>query len=605
MELSTLFLGLFILFSLLILTWRIHRRRLSLPPGPIPLPFVGNLFQGSFVLYESYLKIMELSTLFLGLFILFSLLILTWRIHRRRLSLPPGPIPLPFVGNLFQGSFVLYESYLKIMELSTLFLGLFILFSLLILTWRIHRRRLSLPPGPIPLPFVGNLFQGSFVLYESYLKYYKQYGPVFTVWFGNSPVVVLCGYEVVKDALVNHSHRFGDRGHLPISSRLSKGHGIIATNGDVWKTTRRFAVTTLRNFGMGKRSMEERVQEEAFYLLKSIDATCGEAFNPHTVLGCAVNNIINLVVFGKRWDYDDKTFLKLLNITNNLFNFVRAPLGVAYSAFERIMKHLPGRHQTIFQECEVMMSFIKEEVESHRKTLNPDSPRDLIDCFLIRANKEDEISCGEFNEDNLVVSAFELFTAGTETTMNTLQFSLLLMIQYPHIQEKVQKELDIVIGPTRMPGISHRIQMPYTNAVVHEIMRYVDIVPMALAHKVSEDTFFRGFMIPKGTTVLPILSSVLADPDCWKTPYDFNPENFLDQNGLFCTHDAWMPFSAGKRICPGEGLANMEIFLFLTALLQKFTFKPANSSDTFDLWTLRRAFRKKGLAYHLRAYPRI
>ncbi|XP_069606901.1 cytochrome P450 2G1-like [Ranitomeya imitator] len=491
------------------------------------------------------------------------------------------------------------------MEVSTLFLSLFILFSFLLFSWRLHRRRLYFPPGPIPLPFFGNLFQGSFVLYESYLKLCKQYGPVFTVWNGNSPVVVLCGYAVVKDALINYSHRFGDRGPMPITSRLSNGQGIVGANGEHWKHTRRFAVTTLRNFGMGKRSMEERVQEEVGYLLKAMEATCGEAFNPHAVLGCAVNNIINLVVFGRRWDYDDKTFLKLLNITNNLFNFIRAPLGVAYVAFERIMKHLPGSHQTIFEECEGMKSFIKDEVESHRKTLNPDSPRDFIDCFLIKANKEDDISCEAFNKDNLVASAFELYTAGTETTMNTLQFGLLIMIQYPYIQEKVQREIDIVIGPTRMPGISHRTQMPYTNAVVHEIMRYVDLVPMALPHKVSEDTVFRGFMIPKGTTVLPILASVLTDPVCWKTPYDFNPENFLDQNGSFHTQNAWMPFSAGKRICPGEGLAQMEIFLFLTALLQKFTFKPANSSDIFNLWTLRRAFRKKGLSYNLRACPRI
>ncbi|XP_040290554.1 cytochrome P450 2A13-like [Bufo bufo] len=490
------------------------------------------------------------------------------------------------------------------MEAPALYLGLFILIFLLIFTWRMHRRRLSLPPGPIPLPFVGNLFQGSFLLYESYLKLCKQYGPVFTVWLGNTPVVVLCGYSVVKDALINYSHRFSDRGPLPITARLAKSYGIIGTNGEHWRHTRRFAITTLRNFGMGKRSMEQRVQEEAEHLIKAIEATRGEAFNPQAVLGRAVNNVINLVVFGRRWDYEDETFLKLLDITNNLFNFVRAPLGVAYVAFERIMKHLPGSHQKIFQDCEDMKSFIREQIESHKKTLNPDAPRDFIDCFLIKANKDNETNGEEFNQENLVVVAFELFTAGTETTSNTLQFSLLLMMQYPHVQEKVQKEIDTIIGSSRMPGMADQSQMHYTNAVVHEIMRYVDIVPMALAHQVSEDTFFRGFMIPKGTIVFPLLGSVLADPDCWKTPYDFNPENFLDQNGLFCTHGAWMPFSAGKRICPGEGLARMEIFLFLTALLQTFTIKPANPSDTYDLWTLRRAFRKKGLSYCLSAYPR-
>ncbi|XP_063818179.1 cytochrome P450 2G1-like [Pseudophryne corroboree] len=490
------------------------------------------------------------------------------------------------------------------MENITLCLCFFMIFCIIVSTWKIYNRRLQLPPGPTPLPLVGNIFQGSYVLYKSYNKLCKRYGPVFTVWLGNSPVVVLCGYQVVKEALIHYSHQFSARGPLPISERLAQGYGIITTNSNRWEQMRRFALTTLRNFGMGKRSMEHRVQEEAQYLVKAIEDTCGETFNPKVVLARAVNNVINLVVFGRRWDYEEKMLLTLLNTITNLLNFIRSPLGVAYASFEGIMKYLPGPHQKIFEDCERLKCFIKEQMNSHRNTLNPDSPRDFIDCFLIQANKEKGRNNNEFCEENLAVSVFELFAAGTETTANTLQFSLLVMIKYPHIQDKIQKEIHTVIGPDRLPGISDRIHMPYTNAVIHEIMRYLDLTPMALPHLVTEDTHFRGYTIPKGTTVIPLLSSVLSDPDHWKTPYDFNPEHFLDENGMFCTQEALMPFSAGKRICPGEGLARMEIFLFVTALLHKFTLKPANNSDTFNLEILRRAFRNNGLDYNLRAYPR-
>ncbi|CAI9619508.1 unnamed protein product [Staurois parvus] len=156
----------------------------------------------------------------------------------------------------------------------------------------------------------------------------------------------------------------------------------------------------------------------------------------------------------------------------------------------------------------------------------------------------------------------------------------------------------------RLPSMADRFQMPYTNAVIHELMRYIDISPIGLPRIVTEDTNFRGFTLPKGTTVFPLLSSALSDPEYWKSPYDFNPENFLDENGKFCPQEALIPFSAGKRICPGEGLARMEIFLFLTALLQKLSFQPANPTDTFNLEVLRRAFHKQGLAYNLRAIPR-
>ncbi|XP_053331374.1 cytochrome P450 2C16-like [Spea bombifrons] len=481
---------------------------------------------------------------------------------------------------------------------------LFLLISFIISTWKMYKRRWRLPPGPLPLPLLGNLLQGATKLYETHNKFSKQYGPVFTVWLGTSPVVALCGYDVVKDALIKCSQQFSFRGSIPISETLSKGYGIITTNGKRWHQMRKFTALTLRNSGMGKRSMEQRIQEEAVFLVQAISDKHGDAFDPHTLLGRSVNNVINLTVFGKRWQYEDEQFLKFLETTNNLFNFIRAPIGVAYSAFQKVMQYLPGSHQKIFQDCEHMKSLIQDQINSHRETLDEDSPRDYIDCFLIRANKEQWLQESEFCIENLISLVFELFMAGTETTANTLQFGLLVMIKFPHVQERVQKEIDSVIGTERLPKLADRIQMPYTNAVLHEILRFLDLVPLALPHVVMEDIFYRGFNIPRGTTIFPVLGSVLSDPACWETPDKFNPGHFLDHNGQFCMNDAFIPFSAGKRICPGEEVARIETFLFLTSLLQKFTFRAINHPDNIDLKTLRRAFRKHGLQYHLKAYPR-
>ncbi|KAE8587763.1 hypothetical protein XENTR_v10022101 [Xenopus tropicalis] len=489
------------------------------------------------------------------------------------------------------------------MEPLTIFLCLFI-FLLLLFTWKTHKRRVQLPPGPYPLPLLGNVLQGITVLYDSYRKLSEQYGPVFTVWLGSTPMVVLCGYEVLKDALINHSQEFGARGAFPVPERLTDGYGVISTNGTRWQQLRRFSVTVLRNFGMGKRSMEERIHEETQHLIQAVQHTGGEAFDPLYLLGRAVNNIINLIVFGRRWDYKDKMMIKLFNIINSILLFLRSPLGVIYSALYQIMQHLPGPHQKIFHDSETVKSFIREQINSHKETLDSDSPRDYIDCFLIKANQEKDHHSSEFSQENLVNTVFDFFVAGTETATNTIQFSLLVIITYPHIQAQVQKEIDKVVGPDRLPGIADRAQMPYTNAVIHEIHRFLDLVPLSLPHMATQDTVCRGFRIPKGTTVIPLIGSALCDPAHWETPEEFNPEHFLNQNGEFYIPPAFMPFSAGKRVCLGEGLARMEIFLFFTALLQKFTIRVANQTDTFNLRTLRRAFRKKGLFYQLRAMPR-
>ncbi|CAJ0941576.1 unnamed protein product, partial [Ranitomeya imitator] len=140
--------------------------------------------------------------------------------------------------------------------------------------------------------------------------------------------------------------------------------------------------------------------------------------------------------------------------------------------------------------------------------------------------------------------------------------------------EKVQEEIKTHIKLGQLPTVEDRKKMPYTDAVIHEIQRFGNIVPLNLSHSTPTDVYLRGYLIPKGTEVIPFLTSVLYDKTQWKTPYDFNPNHFLDENGKFVRPDAFMAFSAGKRACAGEGLAKMELFLFFTGLLQAFTFYP-------------------------------
>ncbi|XP_042300723.1 cytochrome P450 2B4-like [Sceloporus undulatus] len=102
------------------------------------------------------------------------------------------------------------------------------------------------------------------------------YGPVFTVYLGLRPVVILCGYTAVKEALVDQAEEFGGRGQLPAFSKDFHEHGVVFSNGERWRQLRRFTLSTLRNFGMGKRSIEERIQEEAQCLVQELHKTHGK-----------------------------------------------------------------------------------------------------------------------------------------------------------------------------------------------------------------------------------------------------------------------------------------------------------------------------------------
>ncbi|XP_044160517.1 cytochrome P450 2K6-like [Bufo gargarizans] len=188
-----------------------------------------------------------------------------------------------------------------------------------------------------------------------------------------------------------------------------------------------------------------------------------------------------------------------------------------------------------------------------------------------------------FHDENLYNSFLDLFNAGTETTATTIRWGILLMMKYPEIQKKIQDEIKMHIKPGQLPAVEDRKKMPYTDAVIHEVQRFDNILPQSLSHAPSTDMYFRGYCIPKGTEVIPLLTSVLNDKTQWKTPYDFNPNHFLDKDGKFVRNDAFMPFSTGKRACAGESLAKMELFLFFTGLLQAFTFYPPPGVSREDL----------------------
>nr|XP_010305734.1 PREDICTED: cytochrome P450 2C19-like isoform X2 [Balearica regulorum gibbericeps] len=471
--------------------------------------------------------------------------------------------------------------------------------------WKMRSGTGKMPPGPAPLPILGNLLQVKPKnLSKTLKKLSEEYGPVFTVHLGSDPVVVLHGHDVVKEALVDRADEFAARGHMAIGDRANNGLGIVFSNNEEWLQVRRFALSTLRNFGMGKRSIEERIQDETEHLLEEINKTKRTPFDPTFMLSCAVSNVICCIVFGKRYDYKDKKFLSLMNNMNNIFEMMNSHWGQVHSMFSKVLDYLPGPHNNIFAEFDALKAFVSEEVKMHQASLDPNSPQDFIDCFLSKMQEEKEHPNSSFHMKNLITSTFDLFIAGTETTSTTIRYGLLLLLKYPKIQEKVQEEIDRVVGRSRRPCVADRTQMPYTDAVVHEIQRFISLVPLALPHTVTKHTRFRGYVIPKGTTIFPILSSVLHDSKEFPNPNEFNPGHFLNENGTFRKSEFFIPFSAGKRICPGEGLARMEIFLLIATILQHFTLKPVIDPQELNITATLSGISNVPPAYQLRALPR-
>ncbi|XP_063148984.1 cytochrome P450 2C5-like [Candoia aspera] len=479
---------------------------------------------------------------------------------------------------------------------------LLLLFLLTVLAFRFHQARCQLPPGPRPWLFLGNLLQKDAVpLYKTYQKLSKKYGPVFTIWLGPKPMIVLCGYEAVKDALVIHSEEFGGRPSVPIVDQITKGYGFVSEDVK-WKTLRRFTLSTLRNFGMGKKSMAERMSEEARYLVDKIATFEGQPCDIIPAITAAVSNVMCSIIFGNRFSYEDKNFTELLEILKAFVDFFLSVPGMVYNSLPSIMNFLPGPHKKIFSDCSKVCNFIRNKVDSHKKNLDPQNPGGFIDCFLLQLEKEENFSI--ISVEDLVMTVFELFIAGTDSTTNAVSYGLILLARFPQVQAKAQQEIDEVVGANRAPSMEDRLQLSYTNAFVHEIQRFQQSSSENFPRMTTQDVNFRGYFIPQGTIVVPLWSSVHFDTLWWEDPEKFDPGHFLDEKGEFQKKDAYMPFSAGKRACPGEGLARMEIFLLLATLLQHFTFELSIDPEEIDLEDLFLGCRKNGNHRYLRAIIR-
>ncbi|NXJ05913.1 CP2AD protein, partial [Odontophorus gujanensis] len=222
--------------------------------------------------------------------------------------------------------------------------------------WRRRSGKGKMPEGPAPFPIVGNILQVKPKnLAKTLEKLSEKYGPVFSVQLGPTPVVVLCGYEVVKEALIDLFI------YLFIDCNFSELTGM--------------------------------------------------PFDPTFKLSCAVSNIICSIVFGKRFDYKDKKFLSLMNNMNNVFEMMNSRWGQIYQMFSSILDYLPGPHNNIFKEIDAVKAFAAEETKLHQASLDPSAPQDFIDCFLSKMQKEKDNPKSHFTVKNLVTSTFDLFIA--------------------------------------------------------------------------------------------------------------------------------------------------------------------------------------------------
>ena len=380
--------------------------------------------------------------------------------------------------------------------------------------------------------------------------------------------------------------------------------------GAPWKFHRKLFTTALRQYLSDIPLIESRVSTQAEKLVRFMEEQGGNPFNPADCLMRGVADVICGITFGEGYDTTNPRLNKLLQFNIAISENADDALFVQVLDFLPLVRHLPIKAYERFfhpfrKNFEIIRTFLKERKEG----FDPSQPvKDLISC-LLHAKHEAECESDEeraaFLSDDYFINTIEdMFAAGYETTSTTMKWAIAFLVNYPKYQEDIQCQLDKVVGE-RSPSLDDRASLPLIHATIIETLRIGNVVPFAVPHATVTETTLCGYRVPKDTIIFADTESVHLNPKCWDDPTEFNPYRHIDEDGELVTNQGnFFPFGAGRRVCAGEALAKVELFLLLSWMLQKFTFVAEEDGHPPSLKGVFNSLIQSPVPYQIRAMKR-
>ncbi|XP_062988651.1 steroid 17-alpha-hydroxylase/17,20 lyase isoform X2 [Elgaria multicarinata webbii] len=350
----------------------------------------------------------------------------------------------------------------------------------------------------------------------------------------------------------------------------------FAPYSSMWKLQRKLVHSALCMFGEGSLALEKIICEEAASLCENLTATQDSPLDMGIELTHAVTNVVCSLCFNSSYQRGDPEFEVMLKYSQGIVETVGKHSIVDIFPWLQIF---PNKDLVLLRKCvKARDQLLHEKFAKHKEMFSKDSVNDLMDTLLKAKQNNDNnnshlLPGEELTDDHLLMTVADIFGAGVETTTTVLKWNVLYLLHYPEVQQKIQMELDEKVGFNRHPLLNDRQHLPYLDATISEVLRIRPVAPLLIPHEALEKTSIGEYDIPKGAQVVINLWSIHHDEKEWDKPQEFNPGRFLDEDGnrIYSPSPSYLPFGAGVRVCLGEALAKMELFLFLAWTLQRFT----------------------------------
>ncbi|KAM6994788.1 steroid 21-hydroxylase isoform 1-T1 [Tautogolabrus adspersus] len=397
----------------------------------------------------------------------------------------------------------------------------------------------------------------------------QRYGNIYRLKCGNTTMVVLNSSELIREALVKKWSDFAGR-PASYTADIVSGGGRTISLGDYneeWRAHRRLVHSALQR--CCQQSLHSVIERQALHLRKVLLQYQGTAVDLSEDFTVAASNVITTLAFGKEYDKSSLELQELHSCLNEIValwgsSWISAldsfPLlrKLPNPVFARLLKEVARRDSIIRKHLNIYMMQDKKDEDAITAS--------LLQGLDAHQNKEN----GALLTDvHVHMATVDLLIGGTETTAAWLNWTVAYLLHRPEVQTKVYEELCTVLEG-RYPQYSDRHRLPVLCSLISEVLRLRPVAPLAVPHRAIRDSSIAGYFIPKNTIIIPNLFGAHHDPAVWADPHSFKPERFLEGGGG--STRALIPFGGGARLCLGESVAKMELFLFTAYLLRDFRF---------------------------------